>query len=539
MKKMFTMLFAAMVALTAIAQDFVPKTAVMPQVFSGGTLDATKDVNVYTRAYTKDIAVWTGDVVENVVAKFDVSYTADSLFIYSELRLETTTVTGQDEISMTISLDPDRAAYSFDLGEPNDNGFLFSKITFGGAGSSAAVAGVAKVRRNVKWIYEEVADVEVEVEGFPVILSGYNVEARVAWNDISTNQTLIDNFKADYRSGQGTIYFDVAYKFNAAANYVAWSNDDNTAWESSMKLGVLTLAERKDVNILSTTATLELDADNLEGIYTGEGHDVNNWTNGVVGIEGVSAKYWSAYDEVNLYLYSQVVVPDAAKTVGVDEVTVTVGVRPTDAHLSYDDGASNENGFLFSKLKFGAAGSEELTAYTNRGVEWIWRAAQSFDEFEGYILEAKIPWSVASTDPAMVAAFKERKSLFFDLGFKLAGLDANYFAWNNRDNLAWRSTFSTGRLLLEGYTPPTSVKRIDAANSDISIWPNPVNNVLNIQSATSLQSVEVFNLSGQKVLQVNVLNGSSIDVSSLNAGVYLVKVNFADGNSGLTKIIKQ
>ncbi len=534
MKKMFTMLMAAMLSLTATAQEeFVPKTAVLQRAFSGGHLDALAEDYVFNRINRKAIAVWTGTEVAGVVANFNLSYTADSLYIYSELRLESTTTTGSDEISMTISLDPDRAAYSFDLGEPNDNGFLFSKITFGGDGASAAVAGEAKVRRNVEWIYEEVEAVEVTIGGIPMLRDGYNVEGRVAWKDISTNQALINEFKSNYLLGDRTIYFDVAYKFGEEGNYVAWSNDDNTAWESSQKLGVLTLMERKLTSIPGTETVPAFDAEK-DAAYSGEGMLIENWVNDGAGIAGVSAEYWAAYDQDNLYLYAQIVVPNAEKTATVDEVTITVGVRPTDAYLTFADGDPNENGYLFSKLVFG--GDNELSVFTHRGVEWIWRNAEVFDEFEGYILEAKVPWNQATTNPAMLAEFLSRGSFFFDIGYKLKGQDAFYFAWNNKDNTAWRSTYSTGKLLLEGiYISMPSVK----AAADVSVWPNPVQDVLNIQSADAVESVEVFNLSGQNVLNVRLLGNLSLDVSSLNAGIYVVKVNFAAGNSAFSKFIKK
>lgn len=536
MKSMFTLLLAVMISLTAASQEeFIPGTADLQRVFSGAQLDAQPDPHVYNRSKKRDIAVWTGDQVPQVVANFNVSYTTDSLYIYSEIRLEATTTTGKDEISMSIGLEDERADYSFDLGEPNDNGFLFSKITFGGEGASAAVAGEVKVRRNVEWIYQEVEAVEVTIDGVPVLRDGYNVEGRVAWKDITTNQAIIDNFKSDYLSGEGTIYFDVAYKFGEEEHYVAWSNDDNTAWESTQKLGVLTLMERKKIETPLASAAPVFDAEKDE-IYSGEGQVIENWNGGGEGIAGVSGEFWTAYDAEYLYIYSHVNVADTGKTATVDEVTITVGVRPDDAYLSYSDGEPNENGYLFSKLVFG--GDNELTVLTHRGVEWIWRDAETFDEFEGYIMEARVAWNVATTDAEMLAEFLERKSFFFDIGYKLKGNDNFYFAWNNRDNLAWRSTYSTGQVFFEG-SFPSSVRQIGAAMPDVSLWPNPVKDVLNIRADSQVESVEIFNFSGQKVQDIRMSGNSTINTSGLKAGVYLVKVRFSSGSSASEKIIKK
>ncbi len=76
-------------------------------------------------------------------------------------------------------------------------------------------------------------------------------------------------------------------------------------------------------------------------------------------------------------------------------------------------------------------------------------------------------------------------------------------------------------------------------NSEVfSIYPNPVQNVLNIKSATNIDSVVVYDILGKIVLQENPAKVSpSIDMSSLTSGAYLVKVTI--GNASKTvKVLK-
>lgn len=533
------MLVAAMVSLSAFAQEFEPQTGVLQRVFTNPVLDGVADEGIYNFGYNDyDVAVWQGgNQVAGVVGEFSVSYTGDSLYIYSEVRLESTKQNGEHEIGITICLDQERGVYGWDEGEPDADGFLFSKTTFGGDHASATVPGESKVFRNVEWFYNEVEAEEVTIDGTPMLRDGYNVEARIAWKDISTDQALIDNFKADYLSGERSIYFDLGYKFvdGENENYVAWSNDDNSTWESTAKAGTLTLMERKTVEIPEAASAPALDAEK-EDVYTGEGHDIVKWNAGGEGIADVSAKYWATYDSDYLYIYSEIVVPNAEKTADTDEVTITVGVRPTDAYLNFDAGAPNENGYLFSKLKF--LGDKELSVYEDRGVEWMWRNAEAFDEFEGYICEGRVAWDgVATTDADMLAEFLVRESFFFDIGYKLKGENEFYFAWNNNDNMTWRSTFSTGRLYFEGALP-VSVNNVKVA-SDLNIWPNPVDNALNFSSDETVESVQIFNLGGQQVLNAELNGGSTVDASALKGGIYVVKVNFVSGQSAITKILKQ
>ena len=73
----------------------------------------------------------------------------------------------------------------------------------------------------------------------------------------------------------------------------------------------------------------------------------------------------------------------------------------------------------------------------------------------------------------------------------------------------------------------------------VSLWPNPVKNVLNISGRETLTSVSLYDLQG-RLLQVKTLNGNAatIDVSTYAAGSYLVKVMTVNG-AKTVKVIRE
>ncbi|MFD0962735.1 T9SS type A sorting domain-containing protein [Pseudofulvibacter geojedonensis] len=72
---------------------------------------------------------------------------------------------------------------------------------------------------------------------------------------------------------------------------------------------------------------------------------------------------------------------------------------------------------------------------------------------------------------------------------------------------------------------------------NISIFPNPTNNNLNFKNVHKSYEVEVFNLLGQKIIatQINE-NNTSINVSNLSNGTYLVKFKNIDGALKFVKL---
>ena len=71
--------------------------------------------------------------------------------------------------------------------------------------------------------------------------------------------------------------------------------------------------------------------------------------------------------------------------------------------------------------------------------------------------------------------------------------------------------------------------------SGILIYPNPANDILNIEGADSDCRVSVYSLTGQALIRES---GNCINVSILQSGIYLIKIESGD-QSALLKFVKQ
>lgn len=76
-------------------------------------------------------------------------------------------------------------------------------------------------------------------------------------------------------------------------------------------------------------------------------------------------------------------------------------------------------------------------------------------------------------------------------------------------------------------------------SSRLSVFPNPSNKLITVQSDEVISKVEVHQLSGGLALDQAVNNTSSeIDLSALNTGMYLVKIYGKDGAVSVKRIAK-
>ena len=71
---------------------------------------------------------------------------------------------------------------------------------------------------------------------------------------------------------------------------------------------------------------------------------------------------------------------------------------------------------------------------------------------------------------------------------------------------------------------------------EVLLYPNPTSGTVNVESI-GLQSVEVYNLTGQMLLQTSASNGqANIDITSLPNGTYFVKL--IGNHNQVKKVVK-
>ena len=78
----------------------------------------------------------------------------------------------------------------------------------------------------------------------------------------------------------------------------------------------------------------------------------------------------------------------------------------------------------------------------------------------------------------------------------------------------------------------------DFNGSSITLYPNPVTDMLNIKSTVEIESIEGFTITGMRIFsQTNP--SSSIDIRSLSTGTYIFRIISKDGKTENFKVIKE
>ena len=91
-----------------------------------------------------------------------------------------------------------------------------------------------------------------------------------------------------------------------------------------------------------------------------------------------------------------------------------------------------------------------------------------------------------------------------------------------------------GQVKVYSYASLSNNQDFNSNNLKFSLYPNPATNLVNIELATELKSVEIYSLQGQKVL---TSNKNQVDVSTLSKGMYLVRVEDVENGVSTQKLI--
>lgn len=81
-----------------------------------------------------------------------------------------------------------------------------------------------------------------------------------------------------------------------------------------------------------------------------------------------------------------------------------------------------------------------------------------------------------------------------------------------------------------------SNEKFSKTNLTLSLYPNPANTTLNIDSENELKSVEIYSLLGQKMLSSTA---KQLSISNLASGIYMVRVEDENGAVATQKLVKE
>lgn len=73
---------------------------------------------------------------------------------------------------------------------------------------------------------------------------------------------------------------------------------------------------------------------------------------------------------------------------------------------------------------------------------------------------------------------------------------------------------------------------------EITLYPNPAQEEINFRTATPIQYVEIYNLTGQKIATQKIVDGS-VNINQLPSGTYMVKVFAETGQVNSFKMVKK
>lgn len=224
----------------------------------------------------------------------------------------------------------------------------------------------------------------------------------------------------------------------------------------------------------------------------------------------------------------------------------------TDSHFANRDREARLSVFLarFSKdnnrRSFGIACNEYTAICVGLdGKAIVYGDYPKYPTEVAYFLQAScVPGDTPETVVAGTAVTWNRNGEAIKV-YKVPGTKTgtNYFDlsdWKTGNGGAWENwsinngTFATA----SGTNPMCAIlSTSEVAIAKIQIYPNPVSDKIFIKSKEPVDSVKIYNILGKEI-SVNRLDNLTVDVSSLSAGLYLLKLN--SGTSEQTfKIIKK
>ncbi|MDB4225727.1 T9SS type A sorting domain-containing protein [Algibacter sp.] len=85
-------------------------------------------------------------------------------------------------------------------------------------------------------------------------------------------------------------------------------------------------------------------------------------------------------------------------------------------------------------------------------------------------------------------------------------------------------TFNARRFSISVIEVNNTLSNNDFNQNNVSIYPNPVKDVLTIETNNTLKGVSVYNINGSRVFDIKNVSSKIIDLSTLNSGMYILKI---------------
>ncbi len=212
-----------------------------------------------------------------------------------------------------------------------------------------------------------------------------------------------------------------------------------------------------------------------------------------------------------------------------------------------------------SCIAIGLSEDTMLVTFSNYGVSSIWQTynnGESWVEREGDLPDMPVRWALYHPNSAKAVILATELGTW--TSYNLDSAEPNWYPNNmglanvrvdmlqlrDYDNVLLAGTHGRGLYTASfEYDPSVGVHDIVKINDGLSIYPNPVSDILNLEITdinTENISINILDASGRLVSNesANFSNGESkIDLSKLTRGTYFIKVNDLNKTT-IRKIIK-
>ncbi|WP_430813789.1 T9SS type A sorting domain-containing protein [Carboxylicivirga sp. RSCT41] len=248
---------------------------------------------------------------------------------------------------------------------------------------------------------------------------------------------------------------------------------------------------------------------------------------------GLGADFWMLYDDANLYVYGEVMDDEF---VDLDELGVSIDLMNSQQIYGPSLGAKNDNPWVcmfINKGNYLATFDNDLGYAVISGFAHL-VIKQTFGS-NNWSFELRIPFASLTTNQSILDQLVAGHEIGFDIGRKnrydTDGMDKfneHWYQWSGTRNMFWNESVNLGTVTLK--STATAIEGAEVQN-DISLYPNPVDDVLNISSGANIESAAIYSISGQlvKTVLLSGTNVASVNVADLHKGVYIIQVNSNNG----------
>ncbi len=88
-----------------------------------------------------------------------------------------------------------------------------------------------------------------------------------------------------------------------------------------------------------------------------------------------------------------------------------------------------------------------------------------------------------------------------------------------------------------GFDVPTSLSKPEIESNQITFYPNPVKDMI-VFSKSDMLTINIYDVVG-KLVFTSVTNAKTINLSTLNSGIYFMNIIYSDNRTNTTKLIKE